>query len=156
MPFSSKVLMRLASVYLGGGAVKCCSPFVLHCSPFPLFQRRQEIFSLPFLLLFLRRLHDSKAVKEDMAAAGPQSAPAALEKGGGGLLDLGRHLGGDEAVPDEGVEPHLIPGEHRCQRIRRKLEARGTDGFVGVLSLFDFANTLGFGGRYSSPYTVSM
>ena len=28
MPFSSKVLMRLASVYLGGGAVKCCSPFV--------------------------------------------------------------------------------------------------------------------------------
>ncbi len=31
MPFSSSVLIRLASVYLGGGAVKCCSPsaFVL-------------------------------------------------------------------------------------------------------------------------------
>ena len=76
---------------------------------FTLLQRRQGSVFLSIPLLFLCRLHNGEAVKEDVAPAGTKGAAAASQKGGDGHLDLGSHLAGDETVPDEGIKPELVP-----------------------------------------------
>ena len=74
-----------------------------------------------------------------MNAGGFQEIVAALDGGGGALLDLGRHLGGDEAIPNEGIEPHLVAGKYVGQSRRRELQIRRTDGFVGILGVLRLA-----------------
>ena len=106
-------------------------------------KRRQEIFFLVFLLGGNRK--DREAREKHMDAGGFQEIVAALDGGGGALLDLRRHLGGDEAIPNEGIEPHLVAGKHVGQRGRRELQIRRTDGFVGILGVLRLAEDVRLG-----------
>jgi hypothetical protein len=51
------------------------------------------------------------------------------------IEDRGRHLAGDEPLPDELVEPVLFVAEILPDRLRGELYVRRPDGFVGVLRL---------------------
>ena len=50
----------------------------------------------------------------------------------------GCHLAGDEALPDQLVEPQLIAGQMLTQRLRRAVARCRTDRLVGLLGAFGF------------------
>ncbi len=105
------------------------------------FQRRQEIF---FLFLLLRsRTQNGEAREKHVHAGGFQEIISADDGRGGALLNLRRHLGRDEAIPNERVEPHLVAGQHGGKHLGRELEAGGTNGFVSVLRILRLAEHIG-------------
>src|SRR5690606_36587814 len=67
------------------------------------------------------------------AGAGRGVPAAEREVDGRGVVDRGRHLAGDEAEPDELVEPELVAVEVVLVGLGRACGVRRADGLVGLL-----------------------
>lgn len=157
IPFSSSVLMRLASVYRGGGEVKCCSPSVftfLTISPF--FRDGSSWISSPsafFSLADCMTVNPSKRTLLPVAFSTHRPLPkrAVVVCCFCGAIWL--------AIKRFQISVYSLI----CSRVSTDSSASGGKRrLVGRMAswaswaFFDFANIFGFGGRYSTPYTDSI
>ena len=116
MPFSSSSLTSEASVKRGGGCVKCCSGSIsVQLQRLALGELAAAMPSSPSSCRPRRVSSAALAVHRGVAgelqhlAGGAQAvARPRVDVDGGLVVDRRLHLAGDEAVPDELVEPHVI------------------------------------------------
>ncbi len=73
-------------------------------------------------------------VEDEDRAGGPEEVPAEVEVHDRHVVDRGRHLRGDEPLPDELVELELVGLEVRLHLLGPAADVGGADGLVGVLT----------------------
>src|SRR5438128_1844115 len=88
-----------------------------------------------FLLRLLRFLPVHREVSGELQdlPGGPERGPARLDVRGGLIEHRRHHLAGDEAVPDQLVEPEHVLFEERLHALRRMVERGRPDRLVRVL-----------------------
>src|SRR5438128_2521836 len=88
-----------------------------------------------FLLRLLRFLPVHREVSGELQdlPGGPERGPACLDVRGGLIEHRRHHLAGDEAVPDQLVEPEHVLFEERLHALRRMVERGRPDRLVRVL-----------------------
>ena len=78
----------------------------------------QIVHRLPLLLLAPFHIEHVVPVEHEHRAGGPEEVLAEVEVHDGHVVDRRRHLRGDEALPDELVEPELVGLEVRLDLLR--------------------------------------
>ena len=126
----SRALIRVASLYRGGGWVKCwVASSACRSSVWPDGERRQE-----FVLDFAAGRPDpAVAVELEHLALGLEQPRTGGDAHVGHGEDGGRHLAGDESCVDQLVEPELVVAELALDLLGRQLQVGGPDGLVGLL-----------------------
>ncbi len=99
----------------------------------PLGKGRQ--LSLFFLLLLVLALLIDGGVPGEFqtAAAGPEGVDVRLDLHGHRVIDGVGHLARHEPVPDQPVQPVLVPGKVLLYLLGGQLHIAGPDGLVGIL-----------------------
>ena len=135
MPFSSRALMREASVYRAGGWVKCWLPVSsFFLQGHILLQGRKGAPLLALLVLALHIEH-RKAVKGHRVAGGFEEVAVGGDVRLGGALQAVGHLAGHKALPDELIELILVAGEAGLHILGSQAHIGGADGLVAVLGV---------------------
>ena len=91
---------------------------------------------IALLLILLLHIYTHKAVKFYFRCRHGKTMFPGVYLYGGGLIPGRRHPAGRKPLPDQLVQPELIPGKGFLDLQRKPADIRGTDRLVGVLDLF--------------------
>ncbi len=133
MPFSSRALMRVASVYRAGGLGELLLALQLPQLEHLTLLEGRKAGLLLFLFVGGLFVQGGKTVESDRVAAGLEAVAAGIDGDGHGILLAVRHLAGHEPAPDHAVELGGIAADALVHLIGGQARHRGPDGLVGVL-----------------------
>ena len=99
----------------------------------PLLQVGQRGLDLAGLLVLALLVHRQKARELHLGPAGLEHIPGAGDLQVHAVVNGGGHLAGQEAAPDQLIQPELLRGQVLFDALGGQLHVGGADGLVGVL-----------------------
>ena len=96
-------------------------------------QLRQRGLLLLLLIVAALLVHGGVAGELQVAGGAAEAVGARADLHADAVVDGIGHLAGQEAAPDQAVQPVLLAGEVALHLLRRQGRIGGTDGLVGVL-----------------------